>query len=94
MRKVISISIPEELNERWNAVAKKLKVTKSSMIDEYLEQILPILEQKNENKMLRMAMKEMAKSIDATANLFDTPVYNERAEFDKSVEDYKKEKLG
>lgn len=94
MKKIISITVDDELNHRWNVVAKKLKITKSNMINEYLEQILPILEQKNENKMLRMAMKEMAKSIDATANLFDTPVYNERAEFDKSVEDYKKEKLG
>ena len=35
-------------------------------------------------------MKEMAKGIDISADLFNSPQYDERAIYDQSVEDYKK----
>ena len=88
IKKTIGLSIDSELNDRWGAVAKKHKVTKSGMVEEYLEQILPILEQQTPNDMISSAMKEMAKSINATASLFDA------AEHDQSVEDYKEMKRG
>jgi len=92
MQKKVTITIDEEVNARWNAVAKFLKMSKSSMVEEYLRQMLPILEQKTPNKMIAEAMKEMAKSIDLSASLFEVPTYDERAIYDKSVDDYKKEK--
>lgn len=87
-KKYVTIYIDGELNKRWGAVNKKLNLTKSNMVEEYLEQILPILEQQTPNDMISSAMKEMAKSINATASLFDD------AEHDQSVEDYKEMKRG
>jgi len=92
MKKKVLISIDEEVNERWNKVAKFLNMSKSNMVEEYVIQMLPILEQQSPNKMLASAMKEMAKQIDASASLFDTPTYDERAIYDESVEDYKNKK--
>lgn len=65
------MSIDAELNERWNKVAKKHKMTKSGMVEEYLETILPILEQETPNKMMAKAMKRMAQEIDTTGDLFE-----------------------
>ena len=67
----VGISIDETLNDRWGKVAKKFKMTKSSMIDEYLEEILPILEAETPNRMMAKAMKKMSKDIDLTGDLFE-----------------------
>ena len=87
MKKTASFSMDSEIVNRLDKVAKKLKQTKSSIIEEMLESLLPVLEQTTPNKMVASAMKEMAKSIDLTADLFSM-------EYDKSVEDYKKMKKG
>lgn len=71
MKKYVTLSIDEELNERWNKVAKKLKLSKSGMLQEFVEQILPILEEEKPNKMMAKAMKEMGKQIELTGSLFD-----------------------
>jgi len=94
MQKRVTISIDENVNKRWTEVAKRLDMSKSGMVEEFILQILPILEEQTPNKMMAKAMKEMAKHIDLTSNLFDTPMYDERAIYDQSVEDYKKEKRG
>ncbi len=88
MIKKVTISLPPEINERWNKVSKKHDVSKSGMVLSYLEQMLPILEQETPNKMMAKAMKKMADEIETTATLFDN------MEHDKSVEEYKKMKLG
>ncbi len=87
-QKKIGMSIDEELNDRWNKVAKKHDLSKSGMVEEYLQQILPILEAQTPNKMMFEAMKQMAEQIDTTATLFDN------MEHDKSVEEYKEMKRG
>jgi len=96
MQKKVLISIPESLNERWGEVAKKHDITKSGMIEEFLYQVLPILEESVPSKMLSKAMKEMGKQIDTSATLFDILHGNEKAmaEHDQSVEDYKELKRG
>lgn len=76
MQKRVSITIDENINKRWNAVAKKHNMTKSGMVEEYLEMMLPILEAQTPNKMMAKAMKEMATGIDLTASLFDQSVEN------------------
>jgi len=92
MKKKVLISIDEEVNERWNKVCKRLELSKSGMVEEFVLQMLPILEQQTPNNMIASAMKEMAKQIDLSASLFDTPTYDERAIYDESVEDYKNKK--
>jgi len=70
-RKRINLTIPEELNEQWARVAKKHGLTKSGMVEEWLQNILPILDEEQPKKVLQNAMKALAKEIDTTANLFE-----------------------
>lgn len=67
----INITIDEDINTRWGKVAKKHKISKSSMVEEFIESVLPILEAETANKMMAKAMKEMGKTINLTSNLFD-----------------------
>jgi hypothetical protein len=87
-QKRVTISIDSQINDRWTHVSKRHKITKSGMVEEYLEQILPILEAETPNKMVAKAMKEMGKSINLTATLFDDMKH------DQSIEDYKEMKRG
>lgn len=70
-RKHITISIDKEINERFTAVAKKLKLTKSGMIEDFLREVVPILEQEAPNDVMKMALKKTAEQIDMTASLFE-----------------------
>ncbi len=70
-QKRVNLSINEELNEVWNRVAKKHGLTKSGMVEEWLENVLPILDQEQPKKVLQQAMKMLAKEIDTTASLFE-----------------------
>lgn len=73
MQKRVMISIDEEVNERWNKVCKRLKLSKSGMVEDFVIQMLPILDAATPNMMVKNAMKEMAKTIDLTADLFNSP---------------------
>ncbi len=88
MKKNVTVSISNDLNDRWTKVAKKHDLSKSGMVEEYLQQIISILEAETPNKMMAKAMKEMGKQIDLSATLFDN------MEHDKSVEEYKEMKRG
>jgi len=70
-QKRVNISIDEELNKQWARVAKKHGLTKSGMVEEWLQNILPILDEEQPKKVLQNAMKALAKEIDTTANLFE-----------------------
>jgi len=70
-RKHITISIDKEINERFTAVAKKLKLTKSGMIEDFLREVVPILEQEVPKDVMKMALKKTAEQIDLTASLFE-----------------------
>ncbi len=70
-RKRISLTVPEELNDQWARVAKKHGLTKSGMVEEWLQSVLPILDQEQPKKVLKHAMKALAKEIDTTASLFE-----------------------
>jgi len=70
-RKRINLTIDEDINARWAKVAKKHGLTKSGMVDEWLENILPILDEEQPKKVLQHAMKALAKEIDLTASLFE-----------------------
>jgi len=88
MQKRVLVSIKEELIPRWSKVAKKHGITKSSMVEEYLEKILPILEAETPSKIMAKAMKQLSDEIDTTATLFDNMIH------DQSIEDYKEMKRG
>ena len=87
-KKRVTVNIDTDLDIRWTKVAKRIKQSRSSMINEFLEHVLPILEAQTPNQMMSKAMKEMSNQIDLTASLF------EDIEHDKSIEDYKEMKRG
>ena len=70
-QKRIALSIDEELNDRWAKVAKKLKMTKSGMVEDFLKEVIPILEQEQPKDIMKMALKKTSEQIDLTASLFD-----------------------
>ena len=70
-QKRVNISIDSELNDRWAEISKKHGITKSGMVEEYLREVLPILEQERPKDTLRMALKKAAEGIDRTASLFE-----------------------
>ena len=83
--KRVTISIDEDLNNLWNEVTKKHRISKSGMVENYLRNVLHQLNHANisdaENYNEMLAIKELEKG------LFD-------AEFDQSIEDYKDKKRG
>lgn len=72
MQKRVLISIPEKLNDRWGEVAKKHGISKSGMVEEFLNEVIPVLEEEVPSKILASAMKRMAKEMDTTSTLFDS----------------------
>ena len=70
-QKRITLSIDEELNERWANVAKRLKMTKSGMVEDFLKEVIPILEQEQPKDVMKMALKKTGEQISLTASLFE-----------------------
>lgn len=53
----VNITLPPDLNTRWNAVAKKHHLKKSAMVEEILEMLLPTLEKEDAQTMIKHALK-------------------------------------
>ena len=62
-RKRINVNVDEELNERWERVAKRIGMTKSAMLDDMLKSVLPILEAEADS-MVAKAMRQLGKVMD------------------------------
>ena len=69
-RKRINIVIDTDLNDRWNIVAKKIKMSKSSMLASMLENSLPVLEKNNTVDMISQFYADMAKVTKDVGSLF------------------------
>lgn len=54
--KRLNLTIPHELHDRWDKVAKKIGVSKSSMLRDMLESSLPTLEQDSVSSMVKMLL--------------------------------------
>jgi len=67
----LNFSIDEKIAKRFNEVSKRLKVNKSAVIEEFIEGILPILEQSKKETMLQKILQAQAKSLNETASLLD-----------------------
>ncbi|MBD3842997.1 MAG: hypothetical protein IE909_14180 [Campylobacterales bacterium] len=65
----VTISLSEEMNNRWNAVSKKLKISKSLMVQEFLDEVIPILEHEAPRDIMAHAMKHMGKSFNDIGEL-------------------------
>ena len=71
MKKRVTISIDSELNEKWNKIAKIHSISKSGMVEDFIIQILPILEVETPVKMISNAMKKISAGIDDASSLLD-----------------------
>jgi len=67
----LTVTIEKDVLDRFNASAKKLKINKSAVIEEFIEGILPILEQSKKETMLQKILQAQAKSLNETASLLD-----------------------
>jgi len=70
-KKRVLIMVDEDLNDRWKKVAKRLKFSKSGMITDILEEVLPILEKEKPNDMIGSALKSLGDALNDTGSLFD-----------------------
>jgi hypothetical protein len=46
-------------------------MTKSGMIEDFLREVVPVLEQEQPKDVMKMALKKTAEQIDMTASLFE-----------------------
>jgi hypothetical protein len=69
-KKQVLIRIDEDLNKRWALVSKKIKMSKTAMIESMLENSLPILEQDNPTDMVSSMFQEMGKTFQDVGSLF------------------------
>ncbi len=69
-QKRVMISIDSDLNERWNKVAKKIKMSKSGMIEDFLNEVIPILEHEAPRDVMAHALDHIGKGISDAGSLF------------------------
>jgi len=67
----LNFSIDEKIAKRFNETTKRLRINKSAVIEEFIENILPILEQSKKETMLQKILQAQAKALNETASLLD-----------------------
>jgi len=90
----VTFSLDSSILERFREVSKKHKMTQSRIIQDYLDLIVPMLEEESPNLMMSKVLKRMAREVESTASLFENMEHEKNIEYDKSVEDYKEKKRG
>ena len=66
----ITISIDKELNKKWSELSKKVGWSKASMVETYIKEILPILENSDDARlMVSLVLKKSAKVNNEVAKL-------------------------
>jgi len=63
MKVRISLTIDEDVNKRWDKVAKRLKMSKSGMVEDFLRDVLPILEKESPVDMVGSALKKLGEGL-------------------------------
>lgn len=58
-KKRVMIYMDEDLDKRWKLVSKKIKMSKSSMLESMLEGMLPTLEKDNANDMVSSMLNQL-----------------------------------
>lgn len=86
-QKRVLLSLPPELNERWNRIAKKHRLSKSAMVEHYLNRVLPQLDHINISDA-----EDYEEVLDIRKRNKTLFTYDERSIYEKSVADVKKSK--
>ena len=71
LKKRVNMVINSDLNDRWTAVAKKIKMSKTAMLESMLESSLPMLELEKPTDVVSAMFGEMSKVTKDVGNLFD-----------------------
>ena len=87
-KKRVNFIIDSDLNDRWAVVAKKIKMSRTAMLESMLENSLPMLEYEKPTDAVSALFGEMSKVTKDIGNLFDNKQYYE------DIEEYKKKKRG
>jgi len=67
-QKKMRISINEDVLKRLDKVAKRLNLSKSGMVEEFLIEVLPILEKQNPINMVGSALKKLGEDLTEVGN--------------------------
>lgn len=65
----VSISVSDELKERWDKVSKEYRISKSSMVVDILEKVLPLFEENDTKYILSNALRSIGNDISSLSNL-------------------------
>jgi len=66
----VNLTIDKELNEKWSEVSQKIKMSKSQMVEVFLSELLPILENNSDAKLiLSLLLRKATKVIDEVSEL-------------------------
>jgi len=69
-QKKVTITIDEELNDRWNVVSKKIRMTKSGMVEDFLKEVIPVLEHEAPRDVMAHALEHIGKGVSDMGSLF------------------------
>ena len=69
-KKQVLIRIDEDLERRWNEVAKKIKMSKSEMVKDFLNQVVPVLEKEAPRDVMAFALEQIGKGVSDMGSLF------------------------
>lgn len=70
-KKKVLITIDEGLNDRLDALAKKVRRSKSGIVEDMLLELLPIIEHQNPRDMIAEALKLAGKGLQDVGSLLD-----------------------
>jgi metal-responsive CopG/Arc/MetJ family transcriptional regulator len=68
-KKKVLITIDEDLFDRWDSVAKKIKMSKSGMVQEMLESAIPVFE-KDGKSMFGYVLEKYGEGLLDVGSLF------------------------
>jgi len=63
MHKKVTISLPVDIADRWNKVAEKHSLVKSVMVQNYLTQVLPYLEEREKHSLINFRIVDNSRSL-------------------------------
>jgi metal-responsive CopG/Arc/MetJ family transcriptional regulator len=67
-QKRVTLSIDEDVLKRFDKVAKRLKLSKSGIVEEFLIDVLPIFEKENPVDMVGSALKKLGEGLSEVAD--------------------------
>jgi len=70
-RKQITMRLRPDMIERWNRVAKKYGWTRTQMVEDFLEQVLPILEEDDPRGLFSATARKIGESMLEMGDLID-----------------------